>query len=148
MKKDTWLVVANSSLAHIYKLENDQTLASVQHLEHPESRLHDRDLVTDKPGRAFDSTGANRHSVEPPISPKRQEFIVFAKQISHFIEAARLEGKFKNLYIAASPNILGLIRENLPQASAQSIKGEIDKDLTHIKPAEIASHLPFNLSNL
>src|SRR5215471_13213266 len=79
MKKDTWLIVANSSLARIYKIEKRSELKELKVLEHPESRLHNLDLVSDKPGRDFESAGIGKHALEPKTLPKKQEFITFAK---------------------------------------------------------------------
>lgn len=143
MKKDSWLVVANSSLARIYKIEKKHDLTEIKVLEHPESRLHNLDLVSDKPGRDFESAGIGRHALEPKVLPKRQEFAVFAKSIADYLESAHNQGEFETLYIAASPSLLGLLRQTLHPNIAKLIKGEADKDMTHIKPQEIPSHLPF-----
>lgn len=143
MKKDTWLIVANSSLARIFKVEKKQLLKELKTLEHPESRLHNRDLVSDKPGRDFESIGPTRHTMEPPTSPKQQEFTLFAKQIAEYLEEARLKGEFDRLYLAASPVLLGLLRQTLNPSIVKLLNGEVDKDMTHFKPQEIVSHLPF-----
>ncbi len=143
MKKDTWLIVANSSLARIYKIEKRFDLTELKVLEHPESRLHNLDLVSDKPGRDFESAGIGRHALEPKVLPKRHEFAVFAKSLADYLENARNQGEFETLYIAASPSLLGLLRQSIHPNTAKLIKGEVDKDMTHMKPQEIPSHLPF-----
>lgn len=146
MKKDqTWLLVANSSLARIFKVQKRQSLIELEVLEHPESRLHDRDLVSDKPGRGFESTGSSRHSMEPQTSPKQLEFMTFAKNIAHYLEEARLKGDFNRLYLVASPTLLGLLRQSLYPSTMQLISGELDRDMTHMKSNEIIGHLPFLL---
>jgi len=83
MKKETWVVVANSSLARIFKLEKNQILIETEILEHPQSRLHNQDLVDGKPGRTYDSIGPGRHAMEPTSSPKHNEFNAFAKHLCH-----------------------------------------------------------------
>lgn len=143
MKKDCWLLVANSSLARIFKIEKRQELKELKVLEHPESRLHNQDLVSDKPGRDFESAGVARHALEPKTLPKRHEFAVFAKFLADYLEEARNKGEFESLYIAASPALLGLLRQSLHPNTVKLIKGEVDKDMTQIKSQEILSHLPF-----
>lgn len=143
MKKECWLIVANSSLARIFKIEKRHDLKEVKVLEHPESRLHNLDLVSDKPGRDFESAGIGRHALEPKILPKRQEFAVFAKVIADYLENAHQLGEFESLYVAATPSLLGLLRQAMHPNIAKSIKGEIDKDMTQMKPQELPSHLPF-----
>lgn len=143
MKKDSWLVVANSSIARVFKIEKKHDLIEIKVLEHPESRLHNLDLVTDKPGRDFESMGMGRHAYEPKTLPKRQEFAVFAKSLADYLEGARNQGEFETLYIAASPALLGLLRQSLHPNTAKLIKGEVDKDMTQMKSQEIPAHLPF-----
>lgn len=143
MKKETWLLVANSSFARIYKLEKNHHLEELKVLEHPESRLHNIDLVSDKPGRDFESGGTRRHALEQKTSPKKQEFSVFAKMLADYLEDAHNEGTFDTLYIAASPSLLGLLRQSIHPNTAKLIKGEVDKDMTLFKPHEIPPLLPF-----
>jgi protein required for attachment to host cells len=143
MKKDCWLVVANSSLARIFKIEKKHELKEIATLEHPESRLHNLDLVSDKPGRDFESAGIGRHSLEPKVLPKRQEFAIFAKTIANYLESAHQQGEFETLYLAASPSLLGLLRQALSPHIAKLIKGESDKDMTHLPPQQIPAHLSF-----
>lgn len=143
MKKDTWLIVANSSLARIFKVQKKQSLVEVEVLEHPESRLHERDITSDRPGRDFNSTNPRRHALEPQTSPKQQEFMNFARDLASYLDKARMDGQFERLYLAANPSFLGLLRQNLPAYTSQLINGEVDKDLTHMKPTEIMNYLPF-----
>jgi protein required for attachment to host cells len=143
MKKDSWLIVANSSLARIFKFVKRRELQELQVFEHPESRLHNLDLVSDKPGRDFESAGIGRHALEPKVMPKRQEFVIFAKYLADYLEEEREKGAFDTLYIAASPSLLGLLRQSLHPNTAKLIKGEVNKDMTQMKPNEIPSHLPF-----
>lgn len=143
MKKETWIMVANSSLARIFKLEKRDHLTELKVFEHPESRLHNLDLVSDKPGRDFESGGTRRHALEQKTSPKKQEFSVFAKLLADYLEDARNQGTFDTLYIAASPSLLGLLREALHPNTVKIIKGEVDKDMTLFKPHELPQHLPF-----
>lgn len=143
MKKDAWVIVANSSIARIFKLEKRHELKELKVFEHPESRLHNLDLVSDKPGRDFESSGIGRHALEPKTLPKKLEFAVFAKLLADYLETARNQGEFDTLYIAANPSLLGLLRQSLHPNTSKIIKGEVDKDMTQMKPNEIPAHFPF-----
>lgn len=143
MKKETWVVVANSSIAYIYKLEKKH-LEEIDVLKHPESRLRNRDIVGDKPGRDFESMGTLRHSLEPHHTPHEQEVILFAKELAHYLEAARNRNEVEKFYLAASPIMLGLLRQSLDASTVKLITGEIDKDLTQLKPEEMVEHFSFS----
>ncbi len=142
MKENIWLLVANSSTARLFKIEKGRSLVLMESFEHPESRLHNRDLVSDKPGRAFESMGQTRHSLEAHHSPKHQEYTVFARDLVRFLESARMKGEIGRLYIAANPVLLGLIRESMSPELSKLIESELDKDLTQIQSQEILSHFP------
>lgn len=142
MKKETWILVANGSLAKIFKIEKNKILTEIKQLTHPASRQHEGDLVSSKPGRTFNSVGVLRHAYEPPQTQKVQEFNNFAKDLSEYLDTAREEGQYDRLYIAASPTFLGLLRQNLSQSTSKLVAGEVDKDMTHMPTAEIREHLP------
>lgn len=143
MKKDTWLLVANCSVAHVFKVEKKESLIPIDTLSHPASRLRNQDLVSDRPGRDLESKGTRRHSMETKTSPKDQEFHNFAKNIAQYLEHARSEGRFDRLYLAANPTLLGLLRESISSGTKKLIEQEVDKDMTHMKPDEIVNNLPF-----
>jgi protein required for attachment to host cells len=145
MKKEIWVLVANSSNAKIYKVERNQNFIELEVLEHQESRQKDSDLVSSKPGRQFDSLGMGRHAYQQKTSPKLQEYETFARQISNHLDEAREKGKFGKLYLAANPSFLGILRSFMSGHTQALIAGEIDKDLTQIKPQEIREHLPLVL---
>lgn len=143
MQKDSWLIVANSSLARIFSIETLQVLRELHVLEHPESRMRNLDLVSDLPGRDFESANTARHALEPKTYPKQLEFALFAKMIAEYLEQARQEGKFSHLYIAAAPALLGLLRDSLSPHTRKTVQGESDKDVTQLRTDAIPSHLPF-----
>ncbi len=137
----TWVMVANSSVARFFEIEKNGQLKEINTLIHPESRLHGRDLTSDRPGRAFESTHTARHAMEPPTSPKEVEFEAFAHFISEHLDAAHNEKLFDRLHIAAGPHFLGLLRQAIKPNTAKSLQSTIDKDMTQMTPAEIRTHL-------
>lgn len=146
MKKNAWIVIANSSLARIFEVENHTNLKELNQLIHPASRQHAKDLVSDRPGRSFESVGTARHSMEPKSHPHDQEIVEFAKKLCAHLDAARTHGSINRIYIAANPHFLGLIRKHLPAQTAQLIAAEVDKDITTLKPQEILEY--FTISTL
>lgn len=137
----TWVVVANSSCAKIYKMETLKDLKVIEQMEHPESRLHVRDLVSSPQGRAFESMGMHRHAMEPTTSPQKLEFMAFAKSLCARLEDARMHGDFDQLYLAAGPSFLGLLRQFMSTHLSGIVKKEIDKDMTHMKAKEIGEFI-------
>ena len=53
-----WIVVADSARARIFEADSHSgSCSEVADLTHPASRAHERDLASDRPGRAFDRSG-------------------------------------------------------------------------------------------
>ena len=142
----TWILVADSSVARIFVPKGPTgPLVEIESLSHTASRLHDRDLASDKPGRTFDSMGAGRHSKELEVSPKEEEAVRFAEQLASRVNSARAAGEIDGLMVIAAPRFLGLLRQRLDPSTHKIVSFELDRDLTRLGPEEIRSHLPERL---
>jgi protein required for attachment to host cells len=125
MKKETLVVVANSSFARLYKAINNHAFEELETWEHPESRLHDQDLVTSRPGRAFDSFGPGRHAMETKVSPKTQEFQVFASTIANHLEKAVEKGDVNPRLFAAGDLTASLTNKERSRTNFLLKKGDL-----------------------
>ena len=141
-----WVLVADSSRARIFAADTPKgPLQELETLAHPQSRLHERDLTTDLPGRTFDSAGQGRHAMEQKTSPKHEEAISFARQISEQLDSARIAGKFGKLMLVAAPAFLGLLREHLSAETMKQVTAQLDKDFTTLDAAALRNRLPERL---
>lgn len=137
----TWIVVANSSHAKIFRLIKFPKIEEFASMNHPESRLHNQDLEGRKPGRNFQSGGTTRHAYQPETEPKEVEMDKFAKSLSDYICAAHQKGDFSRLYLMASPFFLGLLRQHLNLTTQKTIVAELAKDMTERSTSEIEQQL-------
>ena len=144
MKKETWVVVANSTQARIFRLQNLE-LVEMDAMIHPESRMHEKDLIADKPGATYAGVASGRYGMEQQQSPKKNEAIIFAKQLIDHLDNARSTGQIDRLFLAATPSFLGLLRQEMSQLTANLIASEVDKDITGLRPDEIRGYFPIGL---
>ena len=147
MPNTTWVVIADSSRARLFKAESALgPLQELAALAHPEARLHVQELTSDLPGRAFDSNGqGGRHAMEQAVDPKENEALKFARQIADYLETAQSESKFNKLVLTAAPKFLGYLRQYLSARVAVLVSQEIDKDLVQHPAQDIRRHLPERL---
>ncbi|ATX79930.1 hypothetical protein Ga0123461_1516 [Mariprofundus aestuarium] len=139
----TWVVVADSSKARILMAEKPgMGLSEIDSLEHPEGRLHEQELTSDLPGKAFDSGGEGRHAMGASVDPKKHEAIKFSKRVVDYLEAGRNAGSFTKLYLIASPAFLGQLREHLSSPLQHIVQGSIDKNLVAQDEKAIRALLP------
>lgn len=141
-----WILCANGARATIYSVDSDSASpVEVASLEHPEVRSKEMDLVTDRPGRAFDSFGAGRHAMAYGVGPKATEEIRFAREVVDRLEQGRVGHAFDRLVVVAAPTFLGHLRDSMSAPLAAVVSLEIDKDYTALRPDELRSRLPERL---
>jgi protein required for attachment to host cells len=145
------IVVADQSEARFYDTESlDTRIELAGKLTDPKAHLHDRDLVSDRPGRVFDHAKLDsgrrgavaHHATGGERSPRKHEAIVFARRVATELEAATREGRIDRIVLMAAPSFLGLLREALPQSVQKAIVAEVHKDLVHQSDGIVQEHLP------
>jgi protein required for attachment to host cells len=154
-----WIVVADEREALFYDVGNARSrlerVANVDEdgrvrgagyalalkITNPHARP-DRELETDRPGRAFSSSTGQRHGIDGERSSRRRDQEEFVKRICDEIERARHAGNFDRLVLAAGPRMLGLIRAGLSAPSRATVAAEVAKDLIRFEADELMEHLP------
>jgi protein required for attachment to host cells len=113
----------------------------VGRISDPLAHLHDRDLVTERPGRSHESMGATRHSIQRENTPRRLEAVRFARRIARRLDDARRKGEYEQLVVVVGAPFLGLVRQELSGLTRARVAREIRKDLVHSAPEVLAQRL-------
>lgn len=146
MRTAAWIVVADSSRCRIFASDKPAgPLEEIETLAHPEGRLHERDLASDRPGRAFDSKGKGRHAMSSEVGVKKHEAIVFAVRIAERLERGRGKEAFDRLVLVAPPSFLGLLRERLKRPLRARVAREVGKNMALLKARALRARLPKRL---
>ncbi len=143
MKKTiTWILIADGARARVFKNEGPgKGVQSALDRDFSSENLASRDLVSDNPGRTFDSAGSGRHAKVPHSDPRRNAKHEFARELAKFLDQENTKNSYDRLIIVAPPQALGDLRSELTEATRKKLSGEINKDLTHLPIGEIADHL-------
>lgn len=140
MKKPvTWILIADGSRAKIFEAAGQGKILQKSELStpHPPSR----DLVSDRPGRTFDSTGTGRHAKQPPSDPHDKAESDFLRSIVKQLEESQQKKEFDRLVVVAAPRALGTLRGFFPETLSSSVAQEIAHDLTWFETPAIESYL-------
>lgn len=138
----TWVVVADSSRARLFEQDRPRgPLQEIKDLANPRGRMKGSDLLSDSPGRAFDSKGAGRHAMSATTDVRRHEAEVFAAEIASQLDNARTGNKLQSLVIFAPPEFLGLLRDKMNEPTRELVSRTINKDLVSLKPQDILKYL-------
>jgi protein required for attachment to host cells len=137
----TWVVVADAAQAKIYQVCKFPKLKEVACYQHPESRLHNQELATSKPGRGFQRGGITRYSYQSEMEPKQLEADKFAAELAATLAKCKEDHDYERLYIMAGPAFLGMLRRHLDPQVRKSIVGELNKELCYNDISDIEHHL-------
>lgn len=136
--QNTWILVADGAKAKAYHYHGPNTpLEKIESFSHI-NKLS-QDLVSTKRGRMPDPGKGQRSAMERPTDPHEHEKYVFAKELCDWLEEKVLD--FDRLILAASPNVLGDMRQILSGNVKAKISDELNKDLTNVPEPDLPKHL-------
>jgi protein required for attachment to host cells len=137
------IVVADQAEAIFYDAASLRARpVEVGRISDPVAHLHNRDMMSDRPGRSYESVGGQRHAIARENDPRRREALRFAKRISRRLDEARRKGEFDELVVVAGPPFLGMMRGELSRPTRQRVVHEIHKDLVHSPVESLQGHMP------
>lgn len=139
------IVVADSVRAQVFVADGaHEPLREAGSLLNPQSRLHERDLVTDGHGRrnhrptqgasAGDGRSAREHYAD-----------MFAGRLCRHMERELDRHPGRRLYVVAEPQFLGLLRRRMEQRIGRQVVAEVPKAVTGRRPQDIRDLLPARL---
>ncbi|WP_159587477.1 host attachment protein [Chelativorans xinjiangense] len=130
-KPKTWILVADGAQARIVRelTRDPETGERLEDIVHRMQHKPLRQIMSDRPGRAFASHGARRSAMQYHADPVRERQRQFAAMLIDELEKHHAAGALERLVVIAEPRMLGLIREALPPALKPLVVEEFGKDL-------------------
>ncbi len=138
--KKTWILAAHRGGAKLYEHTTPGTLSLVREVDHPQGRLQNREIWTDKPGRKFE-TSAHRSGAGPEVDPVRKEAEDFARTLAATLADGRNAHAYDRLILMAEPRFLGLLRDALDAQTAATVTASVNHELTNAPVDEVKRHL-------
>lgn len=137
----TWILIADGANARV--MENTgpgKGLKEVEGLSFSQEPLKNQEIVTDKPGRTFNSSAPGRAAMEPPTDPADKRETDFVTMVADVLDEKNKKGKFDRLIIAAAPQALGDLRKAMSSQLKDKVETEISKDYTNIPDSDLDKH--------
>src|SRR5512143_1971445 len=89
MTADTLVLIGEASQARLFAARRGAPWQLLSSFDHPRGAVHDRDILTDRPGRVQQSVGDGRRSgADPKTSAHEVEMQVFARQLAAALDEA------------------------------------------------------------
>ena len=138
----TFALVANRASAALYRTMGPGVAPElVRRFDHPEGRLKNGEINTDKPGRGFDRSGVGTHAFSTEEGPVEKVARDFANLLAKDLQHGRQNSEYDELALIAPPRMLGYLREALDAPTRELVYGEIAKDIDQNNPMDIRKHL-------
>jgi len=126
VSKDTWVVVPDGARARIFELhEKDPYLVPALDHDLVATRLTDRDLESDRPGR----TAVRGTGMRQELDKHRLAQLELAREVAKALESARITG-LGRIVLVAPPRALGDLREACSSEVRALVTNEVAKDLS------------------
>lgn len=134
------IVVAEQSKARFFIQDGKAgKINEMADLVNMNARKHEQDLLTDRPGRSFDSKGSGRHAMETKTNARKQYANRFATEICDYLE--KNSNRYDNLVIISPPGFLGYLRKKMPDTLAKLVTREIKKNFVQEETRDIEQFL-------
>ncbi len=143
----TWVAVVNRSRACFFERETrNGEVHTIHQITNPQGRVPVKELVSDRPGRSFDSgthgeSGGARHAYSSPVSPHDEAALKLVSKIVDYLEEGRVRNQYEHLILVAEPHFLGVLREAMGSPLSSLVSKEVHMDLTHLSNQELAQDI-------
>jgi len=138
----TWILIADAARAQIYANHGPgKGIEAVEGAEFDADHRPTRDILSDRPGRTYESAGVSRHAISPHHDPHRELKREFAARLAAVLDQRLAEKVYDRVILVAPPATLGDLREALSRHVRAVLYAEIDKDLTKTPVTELPAHL-------
>lgn len=137
-KNRRWIVVADGGSARLLALAADGTsLETLHEMTSPDMHRKTHDLVTDGPGRSFESSGVARHAIAAKTDPHEQSKEEFITEVAKKLTQENQSGAFDDLVLVVTRTQAHTLQSALDDATRAKIKDVVTKDLVKTPNAKI-----------
>ena len=138
-----WILSANSGGAKIFEVKgHGKHIAEIYNIENPDGRKKSGEILSDRPGRAFDRVGGGRHAFSQQNDVHEQAIQVFAHKLEHILKQGHDTKLFDELAILAPPHFLGELKQVLSTEIRKKVVKEVPKDMSErLSEAELIEQL-------
>ena len=138
----TWIVIADGAHAKVLERSVEKpALKTVDGLTVSIELPASRDMLTDRPGRSFESHGRARHAKESRSDPHRELKRSFAKHLAGMLKTNLADKRYEKLVLVAPPATLGDLRDALVKTVRARVVAELAQDLVKTPHNQLRRHL-------
>jgi protein required for attachment to host cells len=135
------IVIADGGHARFVRPASDNALHTFEAVDSTNVHKRDHDLVSDRPGRAFESGAAARHAYTPRTDPHDQAKDQFVQLVAGRVNEDSAADVFNELVVVAPAHVLTELTDALDAPAKAKLLGSLAKDLVKTPDHELWPHL-------
>lgn len=137
-----WIVVVDGGQARVLAVAGDRRgLTVLREMTSVDVHRRTQDLVSDRPGRSFESASVTRHAIAPRQDAHEQARERFVGQIAQMLIEDYRARQFDELILIVAPGLSSVLRDALDEATRARVRETLVKDLTKVPPRDIHARL-------
>ena len=133
-------LIADGEHARLLRPDEDNVLHVANSFDSGSAHLLAHDLVSDRPGRVFESAQPGSHGVAARHDPHQMEKEKFAHFIADQLNRMAANEAFDRLVLVAPAHVLNDVEEALDTETAAKVVGKLAKDLVKVPNHALSSH--------
>ena len=134
-------VIADGGHARFVRPSADHALHTVEAIDSANLHKQDHDLVSDRPGRSFESGSSARHAYTPRHDPHEMAKERFAHVVAARVNEDFAADQFNELVLVAPPHVMSELTDALDPPVKAVLLGSLAKDLVKTPDHELLPHL-------
>ena len=134
-------VIADGGHARFVRPASDNALHTVEAVDSATLHKRDHDLVSDRPGRSFESGSAARHAYSPRTDPHERAKDEFTREVAGLVNQTSAADEFHELVVVAPAHVLSELTDALDARTKAKLLGSLAKDLVNTPDHELWPHL-------
>jgi protein required for attachment to host cells len=134
-------LIADRRTIRVFETSGGAAPSEVAVLRNPTAARHERDLVSDRPGRVINRASGAHQAYEPKKSAAEHAMQVWLRQVGPSIRELVQSRRTDGLVLVASSRMLPHLRRSLPVDIRRLVAREMSVDLTHASAADLKRRL-------
>lgn len=135
------ILIADGEHARLLRPDEDNVLHVANSFDSATAHLMSHELVSDRPGRDFESARPGSHGVVPRHDPHVMQKVKFAHFIADQLNHAAAQEAFDRLVLVAPARVLSEIDDALDLTTTAKVVGRLAKDLVKVPNHALSPHL-------
>ncbi len=136
------VLIADGSIARLYEVSGPaRALSEIVDFGNAIAKLHERDLVSSKPGRSFNRNSGGRQTFAPHATEKQHLTHRWLGGVAQALQPLLRSRDSEGLILVASPRLLAEFRPLLPKALRAKVLVEYARNLAGLPIATLTQRL-------